>query len=86
MPEKLESRSWWHSLPGILTAIAGVITAISGLIAILNQTGLLPLSIHRSAFRIALAKAGSKLHFYDVDAGNEPPQRCKRIFSSNQTI
>lgn len=33
-------KSWWHTIPGNLTAIAGIITAITGLIAALNQTGL----------------------------------------------
>jgi hypothetical protein len=37
--EKSE-RSWWQTLPGILTAIAGIITAITGLIVGLNQAGL----------------------------------------------
>jgi len=34
--EKSE-RSWWQTLPGILTAIAGIITAITGLIVALQQ-------------------------------------------------
>jgi hypothetical protein len=38
--EKSE-RSWWQTLPGILTAIAGIITAITGLIVALYQQGLL---------------------------------------------
>src|SRR5436189_4804110 len=33
-------RSWWQTLPGILTAIAGTITAITGLIVALHQAGL----------------------------------------------
>jgi hypothetical protein len=37
--EKSE-RSWWQTLPGILTAIAGIITALTSLIAILYQAGL----------------------------------------------
>jgi hypothetical protein len=31
--------SWWHTLPGALTAIAGVVTAITGLIVGVHQTG-----------------------------------------------
>jgi hypothetical protein len=31
--------SWWHTLPGILTALAGIITAVAGLLVALNQTG-----------------------------------------------
>ena len=30
---------WWHTLPGVLTAVAGVITASTGLIVVLHQTG-----------------------------------------------
>jgi len=37
-------KSWWQTLPGVLTAIAGFITAISGLVLALYQTGVLPLS------------------------------------------
>src|SRR5881227_2974950 len=37
--EKSE-RSWWQTLPGILTAIAAIITAITGLIVALYQAGL----------------------------------------------
>ena len=36
--------SWWHTLPGVLTAFAGVVTAIAGLVAILHQAGVLPRS------------------------------------------
>lgn len=39
MAEKPEPQSWWHTLPGILTATAGIITAITGLIIALNQVG-----------------------------------------------
>lgn len=33
-----EKKSWWHTLPGILTGVAVLITAISGLITVLYQT------------------------------------------------
>lgn len=33
--------SWWHTMPGLLTALAGAITAIAGLIIALSQAGLL---------------------------------------------
>jgi hypothetical protein len=34
-----QPQSWWHTLPGVLTALAGVITALGGLILALNQVG-----------------------------------------------
>ncbi len=34
-------RSWWTTMPGILTGIAGLITALTGLIVALNQLGVL---------------------------------------------
>lgn len=34
-----KKKSWWHTLPGILTAIGGVITAIATLITALSSTG-----------------------------------------------
>ncbi|HEX9819998.1 MAG TPA: hypothetical protein VGD07_10330 [Methylomirabilota bacterium] len=35
------TKSWWHTLPGVLTAIAGVVTAVAGLVVALGQVGLL---------------------------------------------
>jgi uncharacterized protein YidB (DUF937 family) len=32
--------SWWHTVPGVLTATAGIITAVTGLIVALHQAGL----------------------------------------------
>jgi hypothetical protein len=34
-------KSWWSTMPGVLTALAGIITALGGLVAILSQSGLL---------------------------------------------
>lgn len=34
-----ESKSWWQTLPGILTAVAGVITAVTGFLLAMNQSG-----------------------------------------------
>ena len=34
---RTEHRSWWQTLPGVLTAFASVITAAAGLIVALNQ-------------------------------------------------
>jgi len=36
-----ESRSWWQTLPGLLTAAAGTITALTGLFVALHQVGCL---------------------------------------------
>ena len=33
-------KSYWHTIPGILTAIAGVVTALTGLVVALQQTGI----------------------------------------------
>ncbi len=34
-----ESKSWWQTLPGILTAVAGIITAVTGFLLAANQSG-----------------------------------------------
>lgn len=34
-------RSWWQTLPGVLTAVAALVTAITGLIVGLSQAGIL---------------------------------------------
>jgi hypothetical protein len=39
MAEESHPRVWWHTIPGILTAIAAVITAVTGLIVVLQQAG-----------------------------------------------
>ncbi|HWR20945.1 MAG TPA: hypothetical protein VN444_03685 [Verrucomicrobiae bacterium] len=39
MPDNERLPNWWHTVPGILTAIAGVVTAITGLLLALNQIG-----------------------------------------------
>jgi hypothetical protein len=41
MPRDPESPSFWHTLPGFLTAIAALITAVGGLVAVLIQTGVI---------------------------------------------
>lgn len=38
MAEDDPKKSWWHTLPGILTGIAAAITALGGLIVALNET------------------------------------------------
>jgi hypothetical protein len=41
MQDKTENpKTWWQTLPGILTAVSGVIVALSGLIGVLIQAGL----------------------------------------------
>ena len=36
-----ETKSWWLTLPGVITAISGAIVAIAGLLTALHQVGLL---------------------------------------------
>ncbi|HEY4381031.1 MAG TPA: hypothetical protein VGN01_11850 [Acidobacteriaceae bacterium] len=36
-----DSKGWWKTLPGLLTAAAAIITAVTGLLVALHQTGLL---------------------------------------------
>jgi hypothetical protein len=40
MSEEPQSKGWWQTVPGILTATAAIITAVTGLIVALHQTGL----------------------------------------------
>lgn len=39
--EGIRARTWWQTLPGMLTAAATLITAVTGLIVGLNQAGVL---------------------------------------------
>ena len=36
-----ESKGWWATMPGILTALAGLVTAVAGLLVALHQIGAL---------------------------------------------
>lgn len=40
MSEDANPKSWWQTVPGILTAIAAIISAATALVAALNQTGI----------------------------------------------
>jgi hypothetical protein len=40
-PEKKKQKTFWETVPGILTGIAGVLTAIGGLITVLLTVGIL---------------------------------------------
>jgi hypothetical protein len=56
------AKSWWTTLPGVLTAIAGVLTAVTGLLAVLAQQGVIggakdkPVESARAATPIAEPK------------------------------
>ena len=39
MDEDPKSKSWWNTLPGVLTAVAAVIAAATALVSTLHQTG-----------------------------------------------
>jgi hypothetical protein len=40
MSDEEKSKSWWYTLPGVLTGAAAVVTALAGLVVALKQTGL----------------------------------------------
>ncbi len=40
MDEDPKSKGWWHTLPGVLTAVTGVMTAVTGFIVSLQQARL----------------------------------------------
>jgi hypothetical protein len=39
MPNEEPSKSWWQTLPGIVTSLTAAITAIAGLVVAIKQTG-----------------------------------------------
>ena len=41
MPNDDTSRTWWQTVPGMITAVAGLVTAIGGLLTILVQAGII---------------------------------------------
>jgi hypothetical protein len=46
---KSDSKGWWQTLPGLLTAAAGIITAVTGLLVAVHQTGLFDRTPHPTA-------------------------------------
>lgn len=59
MNEAEKSRgSWWHTFPGMLTAIAGLISALGGLFVVLHQVGLLGDADKRS---LSSSTAGNRI-------------------------
>jgi hypothetical protein len=44
-----DSKGWWQTLPGLLTAAAGIITAVTGLLVAVHQTGLFDRTPHPTA-------------------------------------
>src|SRR6478752_4796322 len=39
MSDEEKGKSWWHTLPGILTGVTAIISAVAGLLVAINQTG-----------------------------------------------
>ena len=39
MSDEEKRKSWWHTLPGILTGVTAIISAVAGLLVAINQTG-----------------------------------------------
>jgi len=39
MSDDGKPKSWWHTLPGIITTVTAIVTALTGLVAAINQTG-----------------------------------------------
>lgn len=50
------AKSWWHTAPGMLTAVAAIITAVTGLLVALNQAGFIG---GRAAMRDAVVEPRS---------------------------
>lgn len=40
MSENSNGHSWWHTLPGVITAVTGLLTAVAGLVLALHQAGI----------------------------------------------
>ncbi len=40
MSENSNGRNWWHTVPGVITAVTGLLTALSGLVLALHQAGI----------------------------------------------
>lgn len=39
MSEQEKSKSWWHTLPGVITSLTAAVTALAGLVVAIKQTG-----------------------------------------------
>jgi hypothetical protein len=68
MAEDETKKSWWLTLPGIITAITGAIVAITGLLTVLHQAGLLG----SSQDKIGPTTETSGSHHSAADGGVRP--------------
>ena len=66
-----ESKGWWQTLPGLLTAAAAIITALTGLLVALHQTGLLNRTAPAQT-QSASQSAGANLPSTQVAGGATP--------------
>jgi hypothetical protein len=64
-------RSWWTTVPGVLTAFAAIITATGGLIAVLVQGGLLG----GANQRLSDVSSESPRSIAETRPGSGPPER-----------
>jgi len=72
-----EKRSFWSTMPGVLTGIAAIITAIGGLVLTLSQTGLLGDNSNKGSKKkeTTTKKVASKIEILPENANaTEAPQ------------
>ncbi len=65
--QQSESKAWWQTLPGILTATAAILTAFTGLLVALNQIGV----FHRTHAPAAAQNGASVTPVAASDSGSQ---------------
>jgi hypothetical protein len=80
--QQSESKAWWQTLPGLLTAVAAILTAFTGLLVALNQMGLFH-HAHPAAAPAENSMSGSELGPPGVQATN-PASLQLRIPSNTE--
>jgi hypothetical protein len=80
MADEQKSKSWWQTIPGIITSITAGITALTGLLVALQQTGWLgrdkPASVARDAVVASSTTPPAPI------APAAPPERARASSSS----
>ncbi len=64
-----DKKSWWHTLPGVLTALAGVITAVATLIGVLSKIGVFdePGGQQTSSTQVSVTESGTNTPVQTTD-------------------
>lgn len=78
--EQSSGKSFFHTLPGIITAIAGLITAVGGFLLILNKTGCIGSKAEKTEQHVNIDDTGKSK---DNEADEKPLKKSSPTSNGN---